>query len=510
MEQSGNSNKGKAHTWRNAFLLLIVIYLYAVGIRMPQFTSDHLLPDQDECVIGMMANHFLKGENFPFFFYGQHYGLSTLEVLLVAAAIKIFGVSVLAIKWPMLLLYLGALTFLFLWIRQKLGLWMAFLITLLFAAEPTWLTWAMKARGGYLSALFIGFFLLYLWSQARIKRYNFLWSGLLLGLLYHFHLLWFICFVPLYIFYEWPNGIKKILAATVITAFIIILFHLIAQNSIELWYKPQTTFNPDINWQQWQKNFKIFLGGHFYFGYAYNLKYGTLMALKLLYALHMSVFFIAIFLIAKQRKLNELLLWFALVVFSFLLPLLAFKGVFHFRYWLPFSVCFIGLTVLVLKEIKWPHLKKIVAAIVLLIAFFGYRAGHDIAQMDIYADYFIKDKKHKEQQIKDLITELKKDQKEYYLCNDITLMWLVNYYANDVISLRWKINTDRHNRQVQQVNTYFKKQQKIDLIGAKISFKDWYRDTANLHMKWLSEDYYVITNPDQKILESHGFIFSNE
>lgn len=496
--------------FRDALLLLLLIYAYAILIRIPQFTSDHLLPDQDECVIGMMANHFMKGENFPFFFYGQHYGLSTLEVLLVAAGIKVFGIGVIAIKWPMLLLYLLALTFLFLWIRQKLGLWMAFLITILFAAEPTWLTWAMKARGGYLSALLIGFCLLYYWSQPNFKKYSYVLSGLLLGLLYHFHLLWFLIFLPLFIFYEWKASVKKVFFGLVMMAITILIFNWIAQASIELWYKPKTAFNLDFNWQDWQKNFKLFLGGHFYFGYAYNLKYGTLMAIKLLYYLHLLVFLAAVFLILKQRKLNELMLWFLLTLFSFLLPLLAFKGVFHFRYWLPFSVCFIGLVMLVLKAIEWAPLKKVIIPVVLLIAFFGYRAGRDIAHMDIYEDYFTQDKSDKEYQINDLILNLKKKQEQYLLCNDIALMWLINYYANDEILLRWKISKDRHNCQVQQVNNYYEKQHHIDLLGAKYNFKEWFADTSNLSVDWIHEDYYLLKNPEVKVLVKHGYDFGKE
>lgn len=488
-------------------LLLLLIYAYVILIRIPQLTSNNLLPDQDECVLGMMANHFIKGQNFPLFFYGQHYGLSTVEVLLIVPFIKLLGINVLAIKLPMLLLYMGALTFLFLWIKNNLGVSFAFLITLLFAAEPTWLTWAMKARGGYLSALFVGFYLLYAWQLSTSKKYLYFFNAFLMGLLYHFHLLWFLAFAPLFIFYQRHLGIKKLTYAIVITAATIFIFNWLATTSIELWYKPAHQFHSDIDLIYWRKKFMLFLSGHFYFGYAYNLKYGTLLATKILFGLHILFVLCACFYALVKRKFSEVLLWLLIVTGLFLLPLLAFKGVFHFRYWLPFSVAFIGLIVAVLKEIKWTHFKKVFFVFVIFMAFFGYRAGVEIAKMDIYNDFFSADKIDREKQIVELVTILKQEQKKYFLCNDIALMWLLNYYGNDEVLLRWRISKDRHNEAVQQVNRYYFRNKKIDLLGARYSFKEWLADTANLKIRWLSSDYYLIENMDAKTLEKHAYKF---
>lgn len=354
---------------RNSILLLSLIFLYVIFIRIPQFTSNNFLPDQDECLLGMMANHFLKGQNFPFFFYGQHYGLSTLEVLLIAPFIKIFGVTTFAIKMPMLLLYMAALTFLFLWVRNNLGLIYAFLITLFFAAEPTWLIWAMKARGGYLSALLVGFYLLYQWQKTRNSPIMYLINAFLMGLLYHFHLLWFVAFVPLFIFYQYKLGSKKILQATFVVAITIIAFYIIAQTTEELWLKPSTAFHLNFDFIAWQKKLMVFLSGHFYFGYAYDLKYGVILSTKLLFIVHLLVMSFSLGIILKNKLFSELLIWFLIVLFLFFVPLFAFKGGFHYRYWLPMSVAFIGLFISLIKELSSFKIKKILAVVVVVIAF---------------------------------------------------------------------------------------------------------------------------------------------
>jgi hypothetical protein len=172
-------------------------------------------------------------------------------------------------------------------------------------------------------------------------------------------------------------------------------------------------------------------------------------------------------------------------------------------------VTFIALTVVVIKEINWPQLKYVFSIVVIVIAFFGYRAGNDIAKMDIYSDYFLKQKNEKEQHLLNLIADLKTADKKYYLCNDIALMWLLNYYGDDKVLTRWRISKDRHNSQVQEINNYYFKNKKIDLLGAKFSFKEWLPDTANLKVKWIGEDYYLIENIDALMLDKHSYRFGD-
>ena len=145
--------------------------------------------------------------------------------------------------------------------------------------------------------------------------------------------------------------------------------------------------------------------------------------------------------------------------------------------------------------------------VVLITSFLGYRAGKDIASMDIYSDYFTQQKDHREAQIKSLISTLKKDKKKYYLCNDIAIMWLLNYFGNDEVLFRWRINKDRHLRQVQEINKYYTNNKRIDLIGAHFSFKEWLPDTALLHVKWINKEYFLFENIDASLLAKHHYRF---
>src|SRR5436190_970996 len=87
-----------------AFVLvggLILIIL----TRLPQFPGGKMVPDGDECVVGIMAKHLLEGVSFPVFYYGQNYGLSLIETWMAALFFLVMGLSGVALKCAMLALW---------------------------------------------------------------------------------------------------------------------------------------------------------------------------------------------------------------------------------------------------------------------------------------------------------------------------------------------------------------------------------------------------------------------
>src|SRR6188508_1340741 len=93
--------------------------------------------DSDQAVIGLMAKHLAEGRAFPLFFYGQHYMLA-VEPWLAAPFFRIFGASILALKFPLLCLNIAVASTL-LWILVKKLAFKAtdaFLISLFFIIPP--------------------------------------------------------------------------------------------------------------------------------------------------------------------------------------------------------------------------------------------------------------------------------------------------------------------------------------------------------------------------------------
>src|SRR5215217_7040956 len=70
--------------------------------------------DSDQAVVGLMAKHLAEGRAFPLFYYGQHYMLA-VEPWLIAPFVKLFGASVAALKFPLMVVNI-AVASLLLWI----------------------------------------------------------------------------------------------------------------------------------------------------------------------------------------------------------------------------------------------------------------------------------------------------------------------------------------------------------------------------------------------------------
>jgi len=156
--------------------------------RLPQLTSPYLHadPNGDECVLGLMASHMAGAQEFPFYFWGQHYGFSWIEAGAVALAIKFFGTSIFSLKVPMLLLWtLGCVFFywaLALWTTRTHGFW----ITCLLIFSPGWMVWSMRARGGYITAFLLTTIILFLMARSRpiLNKGASLGTGILLGFIF--------------------------------------------------------------------------------------------------------------------------------------------------------------------------------------------------------------------------------------------------------------------------------------------------------------------------------------
>src|SRR6476646_9646180 len=81
-----------------AIAALLVILRSAVFVFWPQSYFD-----SDQAVFGLMAKHIAEGRAFPVFMYGQSYMLA-VEAWLAAPVFLVAGVSVAALKLPLLII----------------------------------------------------------------------------------------------------------------------------------------------------------------------------------------------------------------------------------------------------------------------------------------------------------------------------------------------------------------------------------------------------------------------
>jgi hypothetical protein len=228
----------KVQVWTIVALCLIT--------RIPQLISPNLILDGDECVLGIMAKHIMQGKGFPIFFYGQNYGFSLVEALLIIPFYKILGITTLTVKLPMLLLWTTGVIF-FYFTLTHIGSkhkYLPFLLTLILVLTPAWAVWSMKARGGYLTAFTVSSILLYLLFHKEYKKRwrTYLICGALTIVIYQSQMLWIVSLGSLILYklvrhFNW----KRIIGFVSGAAISIVLFQL-AKLGLEEGYRPDISF----------------------------------------------------------------------------------------------------------------------------------------------------------------------------------------------------------------------------------------------------------------------------
>jgi hypothetical protein len=101
------SGAGRLIRWINAHPRLPLIVALALGIlgRLVLIVRTNAMIDGDEALVGIQAEHILRGEH-PAYFYGQAY-MGSLEAYLAAALFRVFGPSAWALRAVPLLLSLA-------------------------------------------------------------------------------------------------------------------------------------------------------------------------------------------------------------------------------------------------------------------------------------------------------------------------------------------------------------------------------------------------------------------
>ena len=171
---------------------LVTLAAISVVSRLPQLRSPNLLVDGDECVLGLMAKHMAQGKEFPVFFYGQHYALSSVEAAAGALGFVLFGVGPVTLKLAMLALWTLGVLFWFLALARLVGTTRSFWISTVLLLNPVWAAWSMKAGGGYITSFTATAMLLWLLVQDQERETVTRWliAGALTGVIYMAQPLW--------------------------------------------------------------------------------------------------------------------------------------------------------------------------------------------------------------------------------------------------------------------------------------------------------------------------------
>ncbi|GII22153.1 hypothetical protein [Planosporangium mesophilum] len=108
-------------------LVAAALGVFGTLFRLVLIAADYPRADSDEATIGLAALHVAAGENFPIFFYGQHY-MGTIQAYLAAPLLALGGPSTLLLRLPLVLLYVGFLVAMYRLVSSVYSAWFAVLV----------------------------------------------------------------------------------------------------------------------------------------------------------------------------------------------------------------------------------------------------------------------------------------------------------------------------------------------------------------------------------------------
>lgn len=314
-----NAWKQILHKYPKHLLLLLCIFS-----RLPQLLSNQLLLDPDECVSATMAEYLMQGKDWSLFFWGQNYGLSILENLVIIPFYLLFGIKTLSVKLAMLSLWTSGVLLLYSCLlrigngnRSR-----ALFFTALFVLSPSWAVWSMKARGGYLSGFVLSMLLIRLLYRKQLKISHWLVAGILLQIIYQSHALWLIGLLPLTVYQLWTRATRKegllLLSGCAIPGILFMIYkHNLAQSYRIILGLPEAKF---FSWMLTRFPDRLLQSFHgtYYFGNVYTPGKFSLIASYLPAAILLFLVLAAIRLSISRPRQNALFITSTLFIWGFL------------------------------------------------------------------------------------------------------------------------------------------------------------------------------------------------
>lgn len=492
---------------KNSFTkIALFTFLIGLVIRLMFLNSNVFFFDGDEAILGVMASDLLKG-NPSLYFYGQTYGFSFIEVLMISLGIKVFGTSMLAIKIPMLLFWLSAVTLvgLTIWEITKKNIFLTFLSISIIILSPTWLVWSMKARGGYMTSFFCSTLILYILVhyKHKIKLLQWLLIGGVLTIMWESQPLFVVPTLPIVIYglflssdFKVIKFIKSSIAFVLGAVIVWALFYYIKLDLVNTWDTPATNFLgrltkiselPDVLINN--------LGGNYFLSNTYspnNEGYSKIFLVSFAFSV-----ILVLYNFLKERKIDLRLM---LVISSFA-SLFGFFVKSEPRYLLPFFL-YALLTMILVNVNQKGNLGRFKSSLLVLIMLVGVYhlpnfKNYSFVNMKIIGvDKTMDDKKIME----NLVTLLKKENIKYVYSTNEFLQYQLNYMTNNEIITISRIDRCRTPWNISKVqNAYKENKSQFAVIGYNFN----YANSGKIPV--LNSKIFYILRPHPKVLEQVGF-----
>lgn len=444
------------------FLWWLLVFGLCILVRLPHFLSKDFWFDGDEAIIGIMAQDLLEGKNFPMYFYGQNYGLSTFEVFSTAIFEFFIGPSIWSLRLGGLLMYSLGIVFLIrtvqMYVTQK---WLVGALALLLIAFPTWYLWGAMVRGGYVSAfMFSCIIFSIIFGKKTLTTTRLIVLGICIAIVFEAHLLILLGISSLLFYWmiQQENIINKGAIISVSFILTVILFRYFGYVDEVFWEAPKL----QIDWKEQAYNLKDHLEGllhgfsnfsFFEFNAPIPLWYSILLITFLIITTYCLLVF---FFKSKDTKMKWFTISFLFTSATYLF-LLSTMYIYSPRYWIGF---FTGLLFILVYIGMTADLKsKFAIGVLSLLSLFGIFAGSKMKQH--WYDVGVNEQVAFEQ----FHTEIKKGEFKALYLTDPLIQYQWNYYYGKDIPATMFRNKERVQRFCTQVNEIYAKKPNDVAIG---------------------------------------------
>jgi len=470
----------------------IIIILCFVS-RLPQLLSPHLILDEDECVVGLMAKHLMEG-HVAVFFYGQSYGFTLVESAMISLFSFFGGLNDHSVKLAMLTLWTIGIIFFYKTCKEILlsnNKFAAWLLTLMFIFLPAWAVWSMKARGGYLTAFPLSAILLwYLLSDYKKSFWGYSLTGVLLAIIAYSQPLWLPGLLP-FLFYCWYHEGHKLdsfKAFTVGNLVTIGIFTLLQRHAANYWspkvfdiHMPGILDLPHLLFDH--------LNAYYYLTDVYAAPVVVKIYSCLFIVLILTILILAVKYVFTDFFGNFLFICAATSV-AFTLGYCIFLIDHAPRYLLPLTGFTLIALAILLNKINTQQLIKAVTIPFILIG---------AISLFMFKDYAFN--VTTEKQLMSCITWLNKQHIKYVFADDVPTQWQLIFYSKETVLCRGDDIRDRIPRYIDSVNAAYK------LDPSKTAVVDPTNDLLDMQPDslLLIDKYYILVNPDAELLKGMEF-----
>ena len=494
-----------------------MLAVVSVAVRLPQLLSANLLLEGDECIVGLMGLHILRRHEFPFFMYGQRYGLAIAEAPAAAIAFALSGAGAVPLKLAILALWITGLAFYFLGFSRVLGAARSFWLTLLLSVMPAWATTSMKAWSGYVTAFTLAGVAIWLVTGGGTRRSaHWLAAGIATVAIYFAQPLWLPGLVPIVVYAlvsdperrHWmAYGAGALGAVAGVAA--IKTYGLAGE--AQSWTRPAAG-NPDLlaSLRPLVEQIHVALTGSYYFGILVTPGRVTAVA---------GWFWVGVLglmaLVQVYRAVTRRYLAWSHVLFASVLFTIAANWILldhrDGRYMLPLPVPLLFLAGVEFFDLadrfhvparRWVALIVVVAAV------------HALAMREFAGYTFMwwtnaAGSPSEAKTLRKVVGVLRSHGVYHAYAMNALLPWTLTFYSDDTVITRWKSADDRYPRYISAVDTAFAAGEPVAIVGyAGYTYGLERRVHEPESILVIDDKYFVYFGPDRALLQREGFRLS--